>query len=344
MASAVLGVRILLAVVFATAGVAKLFDRRGTREALEGFGVPSFALASGAILLPVAELATAVALVPQPSAQWGGLAALVLLLGFIAGITNALLRGEAPDCHCFGQLQSEPAGRGTLARNVLLAALAAFVTVEGPGPSVTAWVGDRSAAELVAVAASIAAVVLGALALRLWQRNRALSRHLDNAHAELAVFPPGLPVGTPAPGFSLPNIHGETVTLDALRARGRPVVLVFVSPGCGPCETWSPELFRWQAMLGHEITIAIISDGTPAQNRAIFGDSGAQVLIQEKLEVTKAYRVNGTPVTVLVNAEGMVASEPISGAIAGESFIRLTVRRAAAASGSGQIAPARPVT
>jgi methylamine dehydrogenase accessory protein MauD len=344
MASAVLGVRMLLAVVFATAGVAKLLDRRGTREALEGFGVPGVALASGAILLPVAELATAVALVPQPSAQWGGLAALVLLLGFIAGISNALVRGEAPDCHCFGQLQSEPAGRGTLARNVVLAAMAAFVTVEGPGPSVTAWVGDRSAAELVAVAAGIAAVVLGALALRVWQSNRDLRRHLDNAHAELAVFPPGLPVGAPAPGFSLPNIDGETVTLDALRARGRPVLLVFVSPGCGPCETWSPELLRWQAMLANEITIAMISDGTPAQNRAIFGDGGAQVLLQEKSEVTKAYRVGGTPVTVLVSAEGMVASKPISGAIAGESFIRLTVRRAAAASGSGQIAPARPLT
>jgi peroxiredoxin len=328
MASAVLAARLLLAAVFATAAVAKLLDRRGTREALQGFGVPGFALASGAVLLPVAELATAVALVPQPFAQWGGLAALVLLLGFIAGISNALLHGEAPDCHCFGQLQSEPAGHGTLVRNVVLAALAAFVTVAGPGPSVTA---------------GIAAVVLGALALRLWQTNRDLRRHLDNAHAQLALFPPGLPVGTPAPAFSLPDIHGETVTLDALRARGRPVVLVFVSPGCGPCETWSPELFRWQAMLADEITIAIISDGTPAQNRAIFGDSGAQVLLQETLEVTKAYRVGGTPVTVLINAEGMVASKPISGAIAGESFIRLTVRRAAAASRSAQIAPARPL-
>jgi thiol-disulfide isomerase/thioredoxin len=344
MASAVLGARMLLAVVFATAGVAKLLDRRGTREALEGFGVPSFALTSGTILLPVAELATAVALVPPPSAQWGGLAALVLLLGFIAGITNALLRGEAPDCHCFGQLQSEPAGRGTLARNGVLAALAAFVTVEGPGPSVITWVGDRSAAELAAVAASIAAVVLGAVALRLWQSNRDLRRDLDLARAQLAVFPPGLPVGAPAPGFSLPDLDGEIVTLEALLGRGRPVMLAFVSPSCGPCRILFPELQRWQAALADEITIAMISDGTPAQNRAIVGESGAQVLIQEKLEVMEGYRVPGTPATVLVNAEGTVASELISGAIAGESLIRLTVRRAAAASGSGQIAPAQPVT
>jgi thiol-disulfide isomerase/thioredoxin len=344
MASAVLGARMLLALVFATAGVAKLLDRSGTQKALEGFGVPRFALATGAILLPVAELATAVALVPQPSAQWGGLAALVLLLGFIAGISNALLRGDAPDCHCFGQLQSEPAGRGTLARNVVLAAMAAFVTVEGPGPSVTAWVGDRTAAELVAVAAGITAVALGAAALRLWRTNRKLRRDLREVVAELEAFPPGLPVGAAAPGFSLRDIDGETVTLDALRARGRPVALVFVSPGCGPCQLLIPELVRWQATLANEITIAMISDGTPAQNRAIVGDSGAQVLLQQKLEVMKAYRVNGTPATVLVSAEGRVASEPISGAIAGESFIRLTVRRAATASESGRVAPTQPVT
>ena len=88
----------------------------------------------------------------------------------------------------------------------------------GSGPVGHRLGRDRSAAELVAVAAGIAAVVLGALALRLWQSNRDLRRHLDNARAELAAFPPGLPVGAPAPGFSLPNIDGETVTLDALRA------------------------------------------------------------------------------------------------------------------------------
>ncbi len=72
MASAVLGARILLAVVFATAGVAKLLDRRGTREALEGFGVPGspYLWSDPA---PVAELATAVALGPRPLRNGAGL-------------------------------------------------------------------------------------------------------------------------------------------------------------------------------------------------------------------------------------------------------------------------------
>jgi len=45
---------------------------------------------------------------------------------------------------------------------------------------------------------------------------------------------PGLPVGTPAPDFALPNAQGELVRLGDFR--GRPVVLVFYpldwSPGC----------------------------------------------------------------------------------------------------------------
>ena len=36
----VLGVRLVLAAVFAVAGTAKLLDAAGSRAALEGFGVP----------------------------------------------------------------------------------------------------------------------------------------------------------------------------------------------------------------------------------------------------------------------------------------------------------------
>src|SRR4051794_17245174 len=104
--SVVLGIRVILAGVFAVAGVAKLADRPGTQQSLGSFGVPFRAVPIGAILLPLAELATAVALIPAPSARWGGLSALVLMLAFMGGIANAMRQGSAPDCHCFGQLHS----------------------------------------------------------------------------------------------------------------------------------------------------------------------------------------------------------------------------------------------
>src|SRR3954447_6344933 len=112
-----LAARLFLAVVFASAAVAKLRDRPGARQALGEFGLPARAIDPLALLLPLAELATAIALVPAATARAGAIAALCLLLVFIAAIARAVSRGEAPDCHCFGQLSSSPAGARTLLRN-----------------------------------------------------------------------------------------------------------------------------------------------------------------------------------------------------------------------------------
>lgn len=326
MGSVLLGARMLLAVVFATAGVAKLLDRDGSRDALAGFGAPGAALPALAILLPLAELATAVALVPRGSAQWGGAAALVLLLAFAAGIANAMRRGAAPDCHCFGQLHSAPAGRGTLVRNLAIAVPAALIVVDGPGPSVSSWVADRTAAELVAVGGCLAAAVLGVLAIRFWRESRSLRRRLDDARSELQALPPGLPVGVSAPSFSLRSARtGETVSLEALCARGRPVALVFVSPNCPSCGPLFANAGRWQGALADDVTIAIVSDGEPAENLVTVRDSSADVLLQEDWEVVKAYRVPATPNAVVVSPQRRIASTLVSGPGI-ESLIRLTVR------------------
>src|SRR3712207_4543089 len=114
MDTALLLARLALAAVFAVAGIAKLFDREGARAGLEGFGVPRALARPGAIVLPVAEIAVAVLLLPVGTAWYGGLGALALLLAFVAGIGYNLARGRTPDCHCFGTLHSEPAGRSTL--------------------------------------------------------------------------------------------------------------------------------------------------------------------------------------------------------------------------------------
>ena len=127
--------RVLLALVFATAAVGKFADPVGSRRALEDFGLSQRYLKPGGVLLPAAELAIAVALLFQPTARWGAVGALVLLLVFIAAIARAMARGEAPDCHCFGQISSAPAGPRTLIRNAVLAVPVLLVAVDGPGQS-----------------------------------------------------------------------------------------------------------------------------------------------------------------------------------------------------------------
>src|SRR5947209_5798790 len=152
MSVALLIARLLLAVVFVVAGLAKLADLAGSRQALRDFGVPALLAAPFGLLLPLAELAVAIALIPTVSAWWGALGALVLLLLFIAGISYNLARGRQSECHCFGQLHSAPVGWPTLVRNLVLAALAGFIVGLGRanvGPSILNWLGILTTAQRI---------------------------------------------------------------------------------------------------------------------------------------------------------------------------------------------------
>ena len=86
--------RLFLAGTFAVAGAAKLADLAGSRQAMRDFGVPAKLADISGGLLPLVELATAVALVVPPTAWWGAVAAFSLLLIFVAGIGYNLAQGR----------------------------------------------------------------------------------------------------------------------------------------------------------------------------------------------------------------------------------------------------------
>src|SRR2546425_7379637 len=100
--------RLVLAAVFLVAGLAKLADLAGSRQALRDFGVPAVLANPFGVLLPVAELAVAVALILTFSAWWAALGAPALLLLFVVGIGYNLAPGRTPDCHLFGPTHSAP--------------------------------------------------------------------------------------------------------------------------------------------------------------------------------------------------------------------------------------------
>src|SRR5690349_19705229 len=112
--------RLLLAAVFAIAGVSKLADRAGTVQSIIDFGVPAMLARPVASLLPLWELACAAALIPSATALRGAIASGASLIVFIAAIAVNLARGRRPECHCFGQLHSTPVGWPTVARNTAL--------------------------------------------------------------------------------------------------------------------------------------------------------------------------------------------------------------------------------
>src|SRR4051794_41797257 len=110
MDTVVLVIRILLAVVFATAGVGKLLDLQGSKAAARDFGVPRSLASVVGVVLPIVELAAAVMLVLRPTVTVGAALSLVLLLAFIGGIANAPRPGGAPHRPCFREIPSEAAG------------------------------------------------------------------------------------------------------------------------------------------------------------------------------------------------------------------------------------------
>jgi peroxiredoxin/uncharacterized membrane protein YphA (DoxX/SURF4 family) len=313
--------RLGLAAVFIIAGVAKLADRPGTRQALADFDVPARLIDPFVLLLPLAELATAIALVFPITARWGAAGSVVLLGLFVVGLTRALRRGEAPDCHCFGQLHSKPASWTTVARNLVLAIPAAYVTLAGPGPSLTSWVASTSTTGLWLIAVGALAVLATTASMFLWRENRRLRS--TNGRAPAAPRQ----IGALAPQFSLPSAAGRVVSLQDLLADDRARVLTFVSSGCGPCAALLPELARWHDTITERLALTLVAPGEAIQAEALAREHLlADVLIDEQATVMHAYGVWGTPSAILVASDGTVRSAPVAGHVAIESLIRLALQ------------------
>src|SRR5215216_414014 len=337
MDAALLIARLVLGALFSLAGVAKLSDLKGSRKAIIDFGLPAVLASPLAVLLPLAELGVGAALIPASSAWWGALGALGLLLFFVVGISINLGRGRKPECHCFGQLHSAPAGWRTLARNGVLAAIAGFVLWAGyeggAGPSALSWLGALSTAQLLALLGGV--LVLSLLAGQWWflvhllRQNGRLLVRLEAVEATLAeggsVVGPsqngtpvrqvaeGLPVGSEAPEFSLSGLYGESLTLDALRSSGKPLMLLFTDPGCGPCNALLPEVGRWQEEHANKLTLSLVSRGEVEENKTKAQEHALKnVVLQKDWEVSESYEVRGTPSAVLISPDGKVAS-PVAG-------------------------------
>ncbi len=317
--------RVLLAGVFAFAGLAKLANRKESGRAIAAFGVPAFFVRPVEIILPALELAVAALLVPAQSAWWGAVGASLLLLTFIVAIAANLAKGRTPDCQCFGQVRARPIGMATLVRNVGLALCAVPNVLVGRGyAGLAAYDSLPSAVGVPPWAAIVFVVGFVALALQmflLWhlfrQHGRVLVR-MDALEQRLASggvmpvvqpdVPHGLAIGTPAPPFKLPTLSGATLGLDTLLAGSKTLLLVFSNPGCQPCASLLPDIKRWQREAA-EVRIAVVSGGAEQANR-VMSDQYAlrDVLLQKEREVAELYAVPGTPGAVLIRADGTIGS------------------------------------
>jgi peroxiredoxin len=136
----------------------------------------------------------------------------------------------------------------------------------------------------------------------------------------------GLPIGTKAPAFSGRGLDDETISLDALLAIGKPIVLIFTNPACAPCSALLPEVGRWQRDYADQLTVALLSCGSVQANRPKASEYHlTHLVLQRDNEIDTLYGVDRTPSAVLIHSDGLIDSPLVVGA----ESIRALIARAA---------------
>ncbi len=113
-------------VAFLVAGATKRRDPAWPAQA-RGLGAPVAAIP----VVPWVELVLGALLVAHVALPWTAWAAAALLVAFTALVVTRLVQGRRVPCACFGRLSAAPIGPVTVARNVVLLALAVLAAVGG---------------------------------------------------------------------------------------------------------------------------------------------------------------------------------------------------------------------
>lgn len=139
---------------------------------------------------------------------------------------------------------------------------------------------------------------------RLLERLEELESPQDNTGA--AHLPEGLEIGEPAPNFTLPDLTGRMVEMADFRG-GRTLVL-FWNPACSFCGQMVDDLKAWDANPPPEApNLLVVSTGTVEANLSMGLHS--MVVLDEDFRTVNAFKAMGTPTSVLIDADGKIASK-----------------------------------
>ncbi len=320
-------IRIFLFAVFAVAAIGKFLDLEGAEKSVKAFGMPADLAKTFAVLIPFAELVFAVCLLFTSAAWLGAIGVFGFLIIFIGGMIAQLAQGNAPDCHCFGAIHSEPVSKKSLIRNAVFAILAFFLILQGRENQGMSF-GEMTSEFAMQFIFGLG--ILGALGAVIYflkkisEQQNQIMRRIEVLELvagegkavereELENLNDALPIGAVAPDFALENLRGKEIGLKNLLAEGKPLMFFFVSSTCVPCAELLPEIEAWQKELGERFNFVFISSGKASENSGKFGTSFKNILLQKEKEVSETYKATWTPTVLVVNSEGFVASRPAVG-------------------------------
>lgn len=319
--------RLFLATIFVVAAASKLSDREGTRNAVAAFGVPTGLIAFAGIALPIVELLVAAMLIPAVTSWYGAVGAVVLLGAFTIAIIVQLIKGNTPDCHCFGQISSGSIGYSTVFRNLVLitpAIVLVYRGVAGQGKEVTQL--GQNDVQLILV---LTVVLLLCLAIDLLRKVLTKQSELDlklDVIAISSVEPTaverenagdphdGMPIGAILPVHELKDTDNAVVLTNELLQDGRGALLLFVSASCSPCKAMVPKFREWTSELTEKTNVYLISSGSADENIKKFGDTPSMpLLLQNGRAFANEIGAKWTPSAIYINANGRVASHLAAG-------------------------------
>ena len=167
------------------------------------------------------------------------------------------------------------------------------------------------ARRLIIGAAVVAALLLPLYFLLLRETSSpdgAVSARLLQTPPSGAVTRAGLSAGELAPDFEAPGPDGRPVRLSELR--GRAVLINFWATWCGSCLSEMPEIKALQQQRGVDAfsVVAVNAGETPAAAARFIDFLGAPFFyaLDADLVISDAYRVHGLPLSVFVDAGGVV--------------------------------------
>ncbi|MBI2094804.1 MAG: TlpA family protein disulfide reductase [Candidatus Omnitrophica bacterium] len=113
--------------------------------------------------------------------------------------------------------------------------------------------------------------------------------------------------------FTLRNLEGEAVRFDEVLEGKKAVLLNFWATWCPPCREEIPDLVELQARRGGDsFTVLGVDVGESAAKVRAFSEKmgiNYPLLLDDDMEVARAYGVVGIPTSLLVASDGMIVGE-----------------------------------
>nr|WP_245306462.1 MauE/DoxX family redox-associated membrane protein [Acidipropionibacterium timonense] len=298
---------VFAAVVLVVSAVAKMRSDESLAAVMDSLGLPGSSLPAWFVpLLPWAEVVLAVALLVLPGVAGVVAASLVtaLFIAYTVVVVRVLRTIPDPvDCHCFGDLAPGDVTGSTIARNlvfVVLGGLSVVAAAVDPRPAVV-----RACLTMTTTWSWWLAAVLAVVATAL-----ILHRSADDADGGSGEGGDGDYVPVPTPLAAVTDREGRRRTLRELSSR-RPVLLLFVSTGCGFCAEVIEKAVGWVTLLP-EVDIRCVL-GPTAGVDSLPIELQELALVDEDGGARDVFEVRGFPTAWLLGVDQQVAGGPQAG-------------------------------